>query len=202
VLVAVLAGGAGTRLGGDKATVELAGRPLISYPLQAARAAGLEAIVVAKRTTPLPALTEQVVHEPEHPRHPLCGVLAALRFATEDPGVDAQGSRSRAVAVITVACDMPFLTGPLLRWLAQRDGATIAEAGGRLEPMLARHLTGDAASLSSGLEQGLSLREACIGVGARVLPEAELRRFGDPARLLFNVNEAADLVAARRWLEA
>jgi molybdopterin-guanine dinucleotide biosynthesis protein A len=202
VLVAVLAGGAGTRLGGGKATLDLAGRPLISYPLRAARAAGLEAIVVAKGSTLLPALTEHVVFEPEHPRHPLCGVVAALRFAAAHSGTDEASERSRTGAVITVACDMPFLTGPLLQWLARQDGATIAEAGGRLQPMLARHLTDDAATLSRALEQGLSLREACRSVGADVLPEAELRRFGDPARLLFNVNEAADLTAARSWLEA
>jgi molybdopterin-guanine dinucleotide biosynthesis protein A len=202
VLVAVLAGGAGTRLGGGKATLDLAGRPLISYPLQAARAAGLEAIVVAKRTSLLPALTEHVVYEPGHPRHPLCGVVAALRYAAAHPGTDDVGERSRVGAVVTVACDMPFLTGPLLQWLARRDRAMIAEAGGRLQPMLARHLTNHAASLSRALEQGLSLREACMSVGAAVLPEAELRRFGDPARLLFNVNEVADLTAARTWLES
>ena len=38
-LIAILAGGRGTRLGGDKARAELAGRPLISYPLAAAAAA-------------------------------------------------------------------------------------------------------------------------------------------------------------------
>ena len=52
----VLAGGLGSRIGGDKALVQLGGRPLITYPLAAAEAAGLDAVVVAKRTTKLPAL--------------------------------------------------------------------------------------------------------------------------------------------------
>ena len=47
-LVAVLAGGASRRMGAPKACVELGGRPLISYPLEAAAAAGLSAVVVAK----------------------------------------------------------------------------------------------------------------------------------------------------------
>ncbi|MBK5220825.1 MAG: NTP transferase domain-containing protein, partial [Thermoleophilia bacterium] len=46
VLGAVLAGGSGSRIGGAKATVELAGRPLIAYPLAALEAAGVEAVVV------------------------------------------------------------------------------------------------------------------------------------------------------------
>ena len=36
VTVAVLAGGRGSRIGGDKALVQLGGRPLIAYPLAAA----------------------------------------------------------------------------------------------------------------------------------------------------------------------
>ena len=44
----VLAGGRGSRLGGAKPTAELAGRPLISYPLAALAEAGLDAAVVAK----------------------------------------------------------------------------------------------------------------------------------------------------------
>jgi molybdenum cofactor guanylyltransferase len=44
----VLAGGRGSRLGGAKAMAELAGRPLIAYPLAALAAAGLDAFVVAK----------------------------------------------------------------------------------------------------------------------------------------------------------
>ena len=53
-LGAVLASGRGSRLGGAKATAELGGRPLISYPLVALAAAGIEAVVVAKGDTELP----------------------------------------------------------------------------------------------------------------------------------------------------
>jgi len=52
-LGAVLAGGQGSRLGGAKPTADLAGRPLISYPLAALAAAGIEPFVVAKHSTDL-----------------------------------------------------------------------------------------------------------------------------------------------------
>jgi molybdopterin-guanine dinucleotide biosynthesis protein A len=45
---AILAGGRSSRMGEPKAGIELAGRPLISYPIAAARIAGLEPLVVAK----------------------------------------------------------------------------------------------------------------------------------------------------------
>lgn len=53
MLGAVLAGGRGSRLGGAKPTADLAGRPLISYPLAALAAAGIEPFVVAKPSTNL-----------------------------------------------------------------------------------------------------------------------------------------------------
>ena len=75
-IVAVLAGGRGSRLGGDKAMAVLGGQALISYPLAAARQAGLEeAIVVAKRSSRLPSLAGRVRYEPELPEHPLCGIV-------------------------------------------------------------------------------------------------------------------------------
>jgi len=52
-LGAVLAGGRGSRLGDAKPTADLAGRPLISYPLAALTAAGLEPFVVAKPSSDL-----------------------------------------------------------------------------------------------------------------------------------------------------
>ncbi|MDE3070224.1 MAG: NTP transferase domain-containing protein, partial [Acidobacteriota bacterium] len=83
-LVAVLAGGAARRLGGAKATALLGGRPLISYPIAAARAAGFETVVVAKAASPLPEIARlgcEVVTETDERRHPLSGIVAALRHA-------------------------------------------------------------------------------------------------------------------------
>jgi molybdopterin-guanine dinucleotide biosynthesis protein A len=53
LIVAVLAGGRGRRLGGSKPLAQFGGAPLIERPLAAAREAGLDAVVVAKADTPL-----------------------------------------------------------------------------------------------------------------------------------------------------
>src|SRR3954468_1367483 len=82
----VLAGGRGSRLGGAKQALALAGRPLLHYPLAVLRAAGLECAVVAKRGSELPPLDgTRLLLEPEAPWHPLCGIVSALRAA---PGRD------------------------------------------------------------------------------------------------------------------
>ncbi|MCW3019381.1 MAG: 4-diphosphocytidyl-2C-methyl-D-erythritol synthase [Solirubrobacterales bacterium] len=190
-IVAVLAGGRGERLGGAKAMTRLGGRPLICHPLAAARGAGLETVVVAKRSTRLPSLREQVAHEPESPHHPLCGVLAALELAA---------TRSPAPAVLLLACDMPFLTSPLLGWLASLEGTAMAEIDGRPQPLLARCTPGHLPALREALDERRSLTAAIEALSPRLVRERELARFGSPARLCFNVNDAADLRRAEGWL--
>lgn len=190
-IVAVLAGGQGRRIGGGKASAMLSGRPLISYPLGAAGEAGLEAVVVAKPATALPPLQERVVLEHELPMHPLCGVIAALEFASES---------SVASAVVLLACDMPFLTGDLLAWLAELEGTAMAEVGGRAQPLLTRCPTAQITPLRESLAEGLSLTAAMGALAPRMLGEEELSAFGSPERLCFNVNSPEDLRRAEGWL--
>jgi molybdenum cofactor guanylyltransferase len=192
-IIAVLAGGLGARLGGAKPSVSLGGRPLLCHPLAAAAEAGLEAIVVAKPSTVLPRVDVHVVYEPEEPSHPLCGLLAALGFAA---------ARRSPPAVVALACDMPFVTGSLLAWLAGLDGAVMTQAGGRAQPLLGRWPPHGLPVLQRALAEGRSLRSALGALGPRLLEESELTRFGDPARLCFNVNDPADLNTAREWLAA
>ncbi len=191
-IAAVLAGGRGERLGNDKPAALLAGKPLVRRPLEAAARAGLEAIVVAKPDTELPALEQTIVREPANPRHPLCGALAAIEHAARLADVD---------AVLLLACDMPFLAAGLLSWLASQRGAALASLGGRMQPLPARIPVSAGSSLRRSLEQRSSLTEAFRALSPRVLEEGELARFGNPARLLFNVNDERDLQTACAWLE-
>jgi molybdenum cofactor guanylyltransferase len=197
-LVAVLAGGRGERIGGAKPTRELAGRPLIDYPLAAARAAGLRAIVVAKRDTELPdGLAEPLLIEPEEPRHPLCGALAALEHAA----LEHAAQDTPEAAVVLVGCDMPFLTGALLAWLAAAlEPAILLEAGGRVQPLPARCSAADAPLLREALAAQAPLGESFRSLAPSIVDERALGHFGDPGRLCFSVNSAEDLAMAERWL--
>jgi molybdenum cofactor guanylyltransferase len=186
VLAAVLAGGSGTRLGGEKVSAPLGGRPLVSYPLAAAAAAGLPAVLVAKPDTRLPELDVQVVREPALPRHPLCGLMAALRHA----------ETSRTEAVLALACDTPFLTGELLGWMAGLDGSVLLRAGGRVHALPVRCPVSALAPLQARLDSAAPLRDALAELEPRVVEEHELLRFGEPGRLLLNVNSADDLAGA------
>jgi molybdopterin-guanine dinucleotide biosynthesis protein A len=115
-LAVVLAGGRSRRMGRPKATLELGGRPLLAWPLAAAREARLEAIVVAKPGSALPEVDVPVWHEPETPSHPLTGLVAALERAAPRP-------------VVALACDMPFVSPETLARLAALDAPTGAVRG-------------------------------------------------------------------------
>ena len=179
----VLAGGASRRMGAAKAGVELAGRPLLSYPLAALRAALAEVAVIAKADTPLPAIGYGVLvwREPEEPQHPLAGIVAALGAAAGRP-------------VVVLACDMPFVTADLVRALATAATdapAVVARADGRIQPLAARY---EPRALE--LLRGFDPNGRAIDQVAALAP---LALDVDP-ELLANVNRPEDLAAAEAAL--
>ena len=185
----MLAGGRAKRIGGAKASVELAGRPLIEYPLAAAEEAGLEPLVVAKSGSELPPLRRPVLREPERPRHPLCGIVAALREAGGRP-------------VVVVGCDMPFASAALLGWLAAApEPLVVPSVGGALQPLPARYDHALLPALEARLSRPEPLQRTVESLQPRLVAEDELARFGEPRRLCFNVNTPAELKEAQRMLE-
>jgi molybdopterin-guanine dinucleotide biosynthesis protein A len=187
-LIAILAGGRGARAGGEKASMELAGRPLISYPLAAARATGLEVIVVAKRDSILPQVAARIIREPDEPRHPLCGLVAALR--------EAGGS-----SVLALGCDLPFVSKEVLAWLGSLpDRLAVPRIEGTLQPLTALYGAELTGSLERALPSAPPMQRFVEEQGPRVVTEGELEAFGNPCRMLFNVNTTADLAEAERLL--
>ena len=201
-LVAILAGGRGSRLRGAKPAARLGELPLIAHVLAAARTARLDAVVIAKPHTPLPALDCDVLFERAPGYHPLHGLLAALAEAR---------ARSADCACVALGCDMPFVSAPLLAWLAQpgdaggqaaprADRALVTRAQGRLQPLLARSFPHHRHALGEALRAGRSLTAAAQSLHPQIAGERELSRFGDPRRLCFSVDSGEDLQLARRLL--
>ncbi|HEU0317254.1 MAG TPA: NTP transferase domain-containing protein, partial [Solirubrobacteraceae bacterium] len=129
---AVLAGGRGRRLGGDKAIVELDGIPLVRYPINALRSAGLDVAVVAKAGTALPDLPPgtAVWVEAASGHHPVNGLVHALHCA-------------HGRSILAVACDLALLDGLTVRALlgagnaAPQAAAVVPRTAGRLHPLCA-----------------------------------------------------------------
>jgi molybdopterin-guanine dinucleotide biosynthesis protein A len=183
-LGALLAGGAGRRLGGDKLHVPLLGRPLALWALDALRGACDDVVVVAKPGLPLPALPDAVgvLREPAEPRHPLAGVVAALGHAAGRP-------------VLVLAADLPLVPGALLRALLDAPGEhAVAVTDDRVQPLCARLGPAALGPLSAALDAAAPATAAIEALApARVPAEPEW---------LLNVNEPADVPAAEAALNA
>jgi molybdopterin-guanine dinucleotide biosynthesis protein A len=187
---AVLAGGASARMGEPKPVIELVGRPLITYPIEAVRAAGLEPVVVAKPDTVLPDLSCRVVHDRDPRSHPAAGIVAAVRAADGAP-------------VVVLACDMPFVRPQLIDFLADSEAAVaIPRVRGRLEPLLARYTPAAIPMLEAAIEHQGPLQEAAAALDPLIVEEAELARFGEPERMTSNVNDRAALASAEQLIAA
>jgi len=176
VIAVVLAGGLSRRMGSPKAVVPLGGKPLIAWPLAAAAAAGLEAVVVAKPGSQLPPLDVPVWAEPEEPAHPLTGLVAALERA--------------GGPIVALACDMPFVTPELIARLAAARGI----AAPRGEAFPARYEPAALPVLRAGLQREAAVRAvlAELAVTEVAADERELTGINDPEALA----EATRRVAA------
>jgi molybdopterin-guanine dinucleotide biosynthesis protein A len=190
LIVAILAGGAGRRIGGDKPHRLLGEARLLDRALTTARATAAPVILVVRDPGQVDGFAGTVVLDAPGVEGPLAGLLSALAWAVE-AGAD---------RVLTLPCDMPFLPDDLLlrleRALTRELGAAVAASGGRLHPVCALWRTAAMPTLVRRAGEGrLSLRGLSEAVGCAVVDWAV--DCGDP---FININTAGDLAAAEAAL--
>jgi len=184
---AILAGGAGRRIGGDKAIVELQGKPLICYPLEAVREALGQVAILAKADTKLPYVSGVTVWiEPDVRRHPIVGIAQALALADGRPA-------------LVCGADLPFVSAALIRRIAKtnpgRAPAVVACAQGRLQPLLGCYQRRALPLLGrEAIDENRPLSETIAAMDP-VLVEVD-----DPDEL-FDVNSPDDLLQAAAMLD-
>ncbi len=183
--VVVLAGGHSRRLGKDKSLLELDGVPLLVRTVQRLDALSDDLVVVtndAARYESL-SLAARIVPDEEPGMGSLMGIYSGLQAA-------------RHAYTLVVACDMPFLSPPLLRYmisLAPGDDVVIPRLGNLLEPLHAIYGKPCIPFMKELLVRGERKIIAFFHkVRVRYVEEAELDKF-DPHRLSFvNVNTPQD----------
>lgn len=164
----VLAGGQSTRMGRDKALLELEGRPLIEHMLELLRGLGLEPRICGGQ------------------RRALCADLARFAPVLEDNfagcgplgGIEAALAASDTDLNLFVPVDTPQVPGAFLRWLMERahsSGAAAAIPGmnGHPEPLCAvysrRLLHGVRHALGQGTYRMMTaLQDAAEAIGERL----------------------------------
>jgi molybdenum cofactor guanylyltransferase len=190
----IVAGGENQRFGGvPKGLARVGGERIIDRVATAIRSVTRHVLLVANAPDAagwLPGVT--VIRDSRPERGSVVGLYTALAGASD--------------ARLVVAWDMPFVSADLLRLIVGRlvDGAAAVVPDGPLgpEPFCAAYTVECLPSIETAIER----REFRMSSVVERLPKVvrvtvdEIRRFGEPERLFFNVNDGADLDAAERML--
>jgi molybdenum cofactor guanylyltransferase len=174
--VAILAGGQAARFGGrDKSALLVDGRSILDRQLAELSSVTDDVMIVGG------------AHATIHDVVPGCGPLGGLHAAL---------TKARGDAVFVVACDMPYVTAALARYLLSLAGdvdAVVPRTERGYHPLCAVYARACLEPAAVRLaERRLALRELLAEVNTRVVTEEELRRVGAPSRLLANVNTPAE----------
>ncbi len=190
----ILAGGVSSRMGRDKALLEIGGVPLA---LRTARLMEplLRRVTLIGSPARFGELGMTVAPDDEPGRGPLGGIATALRISECDWN-------------LVCGCDMPYLTQAWLEFLiasalGEKADAVIPEsAHGRAEPLCAMYHRRCLPTI--GVEIGLGIRRVTTGLAAlavRKLPYARWKQFDSHGHLFKNMNAPEDYEEARRELE-
>jgi molybdopterin-guanine dinucleotide biosynthesis protein A len=197
----ILAGGASTRMGRDKALLELAGETLLARTLHLLDRCRLQATIVGDpgRFAGL-ASRAPIIPDDAPGLGPLGGIATALRH-------------TRKPWNLIVGCDLPFLTDDWIRYLigratrAHKDAESrfdivIPQNQGGPEPLCAMYHQRCVVAISEALSRGTRKVTAAFA-GLRldtILPE-EWKAFDSGGLLFKNMNSPADYQRAREILE-
>lgn len=199
----LLAGGRSSRMGTDKALLSMNGETVIERVIRMMAPAASSIIVSANDDKKYAFLGKKVVHD----RYPGQGPLSGL-----DAGLHAAATPWSVVA----ACDMPFVTEELFRFLARKaeeaaaaldDGggfqAIVPVSGGRIQPLLAAYHRSVLPSLELCLSSGrLRLTGWLDQLKVCYVSEEELiQELGPGAdKAFYNMNEPSDYKRAMTGL--
>jgi molybdopterin-guanine dinucleotide biosynthesis protein A len=178
---AILAGGQATRFGGRaKGSLVVDGRTIFDR-LVAELSRIADEILLVGDAAPRPGVRAMA------DRVPGCGPLGGVHTALAE---------SRGNVTLVVACDMPYVTAEWLSHLAslhQEGNAVVPRTDRGYHPLCAVYTRACLAPIERRLATGRwKMTDLFADVRVRVVTREEVGAFGDPDRLLANVNTPAD----------
>ena len=191
----VLAGGESSRMGRDKALLELGGVTLIARAANLCESvAGGCVIVGGARSNDgggrFDGLTAQVIADDFPGAGPLGGIATALRVAAQDWN-------------LVMACDLPYLTREWLEFLAERARRSEAEAVLPMnergaEPLCAMYRKRAEAAIRTALESGTrKVTDGLSKIHTEFIEPSEWKAFDSEGLLFKNMNSPEDYEEAR-----
>jgi molybdopterin-guanine dinucleotide biosynthesis protein A len=185
----ILAGGESSRMGSNKALLELGGVPLIVRMARLVESAAAKPTVVGSPET-YAGLRLRGIRDDWPGAGPLGGIATALR-ASESPWS------------LIVACDLPYLTKPWLEHLihrAERSNADVVlplnDAGA--EPLCAMYNKTAESAIWLALDRGIrKVTDGLAGLHIEHIEPREWKAFDSEGLLFKNMNSAADYEEAK-----
>ena len=188
---AVLAGGRSSRLGRDKALLEVGGETLLARAVRTLSSLCDEVLVVGPRERQQLVPDARVVPDERPGIGPLGGIATALRAM-------------RGERLLAVATDMPLLNLELLRYLiALSPGfdVTIPRVAGRTQQLHAVYARSCLPVIDDQIaREDFKIDRFFARVRVRIVEEDEIRRFDPELRSFRNVNTEEDWQAVRTLL--
>ncbi len=197
----ILAGGKSSRMGRDKALLEIGGKTLIE------RAASLCAPLVASVTLMGDPQRYSKFVSSAHGDH--------LRVLTDRwPGAGPLGAIATALCAarqawcLVLACDMPNVSADFLEWILERASKTSADAivpetSRGLEPLCAIYRASCASKLSAALDSGIrKVTDGLDVIKTELISENDWKKFSPDGNLFQNLNTWEEYLAAKHRLEA
>jgi molybdopterin-guanine dinucleotide biosynthesis protein A len=183
----IMAGGASTRMGRNKALIEFQGQPLIERTVGRFKDWFDQVLLVTNTPEEYGFLGVEMVSD----RLPDLGPLA---------GIEAGLVASRHPLLFVAACDMPFLDEALIKHLislANGVDVVLPVIAGQSEPLHAVYARTCLPYVTANLNEGaLKLGGLMAQLQVRQVAEAEVAPFGAPDRLFMNCNSPNDLTLA------
>ncbi len=185
----ILAGGKSTRMGSDKAFVNLDGRTLLARAIDSIGGVTSDVHIVGdfEKFSPFAPVIED--------KFPGCGPLAGIHAALSSSGSDLN---------LILAVDLPFVSAALLEFLislAENSSAivTVPRVGERLQPLCAVYRRPFATLAEAALRAGeYKIDPLFSKTETLIVEEAELQAAGFSPRCVHNVNTPAELSDASR----
>lgn len=190
----IQAGGKSTRMGGEpKALMELGGRRVIDRVVDVLASVTDDLLVVTNTPELYASLGIPMVPDVFAGGGSLGGIYSGLQAAPGD-------------VAFTVACDMPFVSPAVARLVTSRapEADVVApRVGEQWETLHACYGKACLGPMERRLRAGrLKITGFFDEVRVLAIPEAEIARLADPARVFMNVNTPEELARARALASA
>jgi molybdopterin-guanine dinucleotide biosynthesis protein A len=181
----ILAGGLSKRYGQNKAFLELDGIRLIDRVTAAMRNIFRQVILITNEKERYEYLGLPTIEDLIKGLGPIGGIYTGLMTISGQAG-------------FFVACDMPFINRPLVRYMVDiKDNyaAVVPTGAGGIEPLHAIYSQSCLGPIKELIDaQRLQVRLFYEQVSVRYVTQDEIRRFVSPQRALLNINTPDEFV--------